>query len=398
MDDGTLRRSPIDDRHRQLGATMTAFAGWDMPLDYGSVVAEHRAVREHCGVFDLSHLGTLRVTGDGAEDTVQQAFTNDASALAVGRAHYTLCLTEDGGIVDDLLVYRLDWGFFVVPNAANSAAVEAVLRGGAGAATDCEVVDVKADLACIAVQGPESAQVVTNAGVDVSGMGYLDCRPLALAGPGPAAGAADRGHGSVDASGAEDAAGEAGAAAQGIPPQVGVLARSGYTGERGYELFTPAEVAPTLWDRLVEGGATPAGLGARDTLRLEMGYPLHGNDIGPGTSPVEARLGWAVKTDAPFVGREAYLTSKATGPRRRLWGLRASGRGIPRANCRVLRDGAPVGETTSGTFSPMLRVGIAMAYLDADVDPGEHVAIDVRGRLVTAEVLAPPFVDSDPKK
>ncbi|MGH3665626.1 MAG: glycine cleavage system aminomethyltransferase GcvT, partial [Egibacteraceae bacterium] len=345
----TARHSPLDDRHRALGATTTDFGGWLMPLDYGSVVAEHRAVRQRAGVFDLSHLGTLRVTGPGAEATLQRALTNDVAALAPGRAHYTLCLSAGGGIVDDLLVYRLDWGFFVVPNAANAAAVRAAVEA---CADDCEIVDVKADLACVAVQGPQAAAVVTAAGVDVEGMGYLDVRVLP----------------------ATSATGSAsGPASAGAPPDAGVLARSGYTGERGYELFVPASSAPSLWDRVVEGGAQPAGLGARDTLRLEMGYPLHGNEIGPDTSPVDAGLGWAVKPATEFVGRDAYVARKESGPGRRLRGLRALERGVPRAHCAVRRGDEMVGETTSGTFSPTLRLGVAIAYLDPAVELGSEV-------------------------
>lgn len=357
-----LHRSPLDDRHRALNATMTGFGGWDMPLDYGSVVAEHRAVRAACGVFDLSHLGTLRVTGPAAPTCVQRAFTNDVTALASGRAHYTLCLDDDGGITDDLLVYRLDWGFFVVPNAANTAAVSAAVSRAAAEAGDSEVVDVTHDLACLAVQGPRSAEVLKHVGVDVDDLDYLDCRQ------GPS----------------------------GPPPDGGVLARTGYTGERGYELFVPAGRAAALWDGIVEAGATPAGLGCRDTLRLEVGYPLHGQDISPATSPVEARLGWAVKGSG-FVGEEAYRRAKEAGPARRLWGLRATGRGIPRAGCAVRRDGAVVGEVTSGTFSPTLRIGVAMGYLSTEVTPGDTVEIDVRGKALPAEVVRPPFVDASPK-
>ncbi|MBA3622534.1 MAG: glycine cleavage system aminomethyltransferase GcvT [Actinomycetota bacterium] len=369
-----LRSSPLDDRHRELGANLTDFGGWHMPLDYGSVVAEHRSVREAVGAFDLSHLGTLRVTGSGAEAAAQRAFTNDVTALRPGRAHYTLCLTSDGGIVDDLLVYRLAWGLFVVPNAANSAQVQAALQEVAG--DDCQIADVKDDLACIAVQGPGSADAVTAAGVDVGQLRYLDCEVLAMPAPGGSA------SGSADA---------------GAPPEAGVLARSGYTGEHGYELFVPVETAPSLWDRIVEGGAAPAGLGARDTLRLEMGYPLHGNDIDPSTSPVDAGLGWAVKPGTGFRGEAAYTARRESGPQRRLRGLKVSGRGIPRAHCAVLREGTAVGETTSGTFSPTLRLGVALAYLDPSVGLGETVTIEVRGRAIAAEVVRPPFVDADPK-
>ena len=367
------RQSPLDDRHRALGAAMTDFGGWDMPLHYGSVVAEHAAVREGCGMFDLSHLGTLTVIGAGARECVQRSFTNDVTTLAEGRAHYTLCLDDDGGIIDDLLVYRLDWGYFVVPNASNSAAVQAVLQSFA---EDCEVRDVKEDMACIAVQGPNAADLVTALGVPVNGMAYLDCEVL----PAPAGGSS-----------------AVGGAPDGPPPEAGVLARSGYTGEIGFELFLPAESAGSRWDDLQAAGAVPVGLGARDTLRLEMGYPLHGQDIAPSISPVEAGLNWAVKPAAEFQGRDAYLAAKEAGPRRRLWGLRVTGRGIPRARCAVTRGGAQIGETTSGTFSPTLKVGVALAYLSPDIAAGDSVEIDVRGKSIPAEVVRPPFVDSSPK-
>ncbi|MDP8977779.1 MAG: glycine cleavage system aminomethyltransferase GcvT [Actinomycetota bacterium] len=350
------RRSPLADRHRALGATMTDFAGWRMPVHYGSVVAEHRAVRSGCGAFDLSHLGTLLVTGPGARDAVQGAFSNDVDALAPGRAQYTLCMDAAGGILDDLLVYRVArLAYLVVPNAANTATVSEVLRARPG---DAEVADVKADHAIVALQGPASADVATAAGLDVRDMAFLDVRDLATG---------------------------------------GWLACSGYTGERGYEVFVTADKAPTLWDRAMAAGATPAGLGARDTLRLEMGYPLHGQDISPETSPVEARLTWAVKPDTDFVGRDAYLDVKAAGPRRRLWGMRALDRGIPRPHCAVSAQGRVVGEVTSGTFSPTLRLGIALAYLDAEVSDGDRVDIDVRGRPLPAEVTRPPFVDAGTK-
>ena len=356
-----LRSSPLADRHKGLGANMTDFGGWDMPLDYGSVVAEHRAVREDGGIFDLSHLGTVRVTGADAEACVQRAFTNDAAALPVGRAHYSLCLDDSAGIVDDLLAYRLPWGFFIVPNAANASTVLDALTDAASG--DVSIDNVKDDLACIAVQGPRSDELVQMTGVSINGMAYLDVRDM------------------------ETPYGDG-----------GLVARSGYTGERGYELFVPIGSAPNVWDRLIEADAAPAGLGARDTLRLEMGYPLHGNDISPSVTPVEARLGWAVKPATEFRGRDAYLRRKEEGPRRRLWGLRTTGRGIPRSHCAVLSsDGSTVGEVTSGTFSPMLRIGIAMAYLDAGVEAGASVGIDVRGKAVPAEVVRPPFVDSDPK-
>ncbi|HWH31390.1 MAG TPA: glycine cleavage system aminomethyltransferase GcvT [Egibacteraceae bacterium] len=354
------RTGPLHERHVALGAAMTDFGGWLMPLHYGSVLAEHRAVREDCGVFDVSHLGRLLVRGDGADAAVSAVLTNDVAALAPGRAQYSLCLDEAGGIVDDVLVYRLTggWsdGLLVVPNAANAAAVAERLRHAAPAGT--QVRDVQDELACLAVQGPRSAEVVEAIGIPVARYGYLDCFDMAGA---------------------------------------GVVARSGYTGERGYELFCLAEHAPVVWDRLLAAGAAPAGLGARDTLRLEMGYPLHGSDIGPGTSPVEAGLTWAVKGEHDFTGRAAYEAAKAAGPRRRLRGVRVEGRGIPRAHCAVWRGGERVGELTSGTFSPTLGVGIGMGYLAAGVDVGARVEIEVRGKRLPAAVVAPPFVDRNPR-
>ena len=371
-DAGTLRRSPLDDRHRGLGASMTAFGGWEMPLHYGSVIAEHTAVRTAVGVFDLSHLGTLRVRGPQATDVLARAFTADAHGLAVGRAQYSLCLADDGGILDDLLVYRLPEHHLVVPNAANAAAVHEAVRTAADD-LDAQVDDVKEELACLAVQGPDAAEVVLGAGVDPGGLGYLDCRPLDEPSPGPAASSGVGG--------------------------LAVLARSGYTGERGYELFVSVDQAPQLWDRLLAAGATPAGLGARDTLRLEMGYPLHGADISVEATPVEARLEWACRGRG-YRGEEAYRRHTADTAARRLFGLRAPGRGIPRAGQLVLRAGEdqPVGETTSGTFSPTLQTGIALAYLDAEVAPGDELDVDVRGRRVPVVVTEPPFVDSDPRR
>lgn len=373
-----LRHTPLDDRHRALGATMTGFGGWEMPLDYGSVVAEHRAVRQSCGVFDLSHLGTLVVTGDDALDTLQHAFTNDVGALEEGQGQYTLCLDDEAGIIDDLILTRFDWGYWVVPNAANAATVEAFVRASADGRR-CEVVDVKDATACLAVQGPRAPEVLLGAGIDPGGLDYLHGRGLAFATPGeqvggprtPPPGTAG-GHG-------------------------GLLTRTGYTGEVGFEIVVPADRAPDVWDKVTGAGATPVGLGARDTLRLEMGYPLHGNDIDTSVTPVEARLGWAVKQGTGFRGEEAYAAAKQAGPARRLWGLRAVQRGIPRAGQAIIHEGREVGTTTSGTFSPTARIGIAMGYVDEALGPGTRAEVDVRGRPLASEIVRPPFVDADPR-
>jgi aminomethyltransferase len=359
-----LRRSPLHDRHVAAGARMAPFAGWEMPIDAGSVVAEHLAVRQDVGVFDLSHLGTVVVAGPRAEAVVQRSFTNDAAALPVGRAHYTLCLDEQAGILDDLLAYRLaDDRFLVVPNAANAAVVAGRLLDVARAEDVAGSTSVQvADLACVAPQGPRSPEALAAAMAEVglpgdpAAMAYLDCAPL-----------------------------------EGV--EGGVLSRSGYTGEAGFEVFLPAAPAGALYDALLAGGAVPAGLGCRDTLRLEMGYPLHGNDISAETTPVEAGLTWAVKPGTGFVGEAAHVAAAEAGPSRRLRGLVAAGRRPPRAGDAVLVDGAPVGRMTSGSFSPVRQVGIGLAYLDADVPLGAAVEVDVRGRPVAAEVVRPPFVE-----
>lgn len=367
-----LITSPLDDRHRALGARTGPFAGWDVPIDFGSVVAEHVAVRDHAGVFDLSHLGSVSVTGPDATAVIQHALSNDIDRIGDGGAQYTLCLTPDGGVLDDLIVYRMPWGYWTVPNAASNAEVVAALAGCAQGRS-AEVTDHGSSVVCLAVQGPASPEVLRHAGVDPGDMAFMTCRDL-----------------EADEVGAD---GDGGAP----PPQGALLGRTGYTGERGYELFLPADQAAALWDRVVKAEAQPAGLGARDTLRLEMGLPLQGSDLSPGTSPVEARLMWAVRLGTGFVGEDAVAAIKERGVGRHLIGLVAAGRGIPRAHCEVRRDGQPVGELTSGGYSPTRETGLGLGYLDTGLEPGSTVEIDVRGRALPAEVAKPPFVDRSPK-
>ncbi|WP_300014019.1 glycine cleavage system aminomethyltransferase GcvT [Pseudonocardia sp.] len=352
MDD--LLTSPIHERHVALGATLGAFGGWSMPLSYpGGTVAEHTAVREAVGVFDVSHLGKLAITGRGAADVVDSVFTADLGRIAPGQAQYTLCCTEGGGVVDDVILYLAGPDeVLAVPNAANAAAVAEILR-----AAGATVTDQHRDLAVLAVQGPRAPEVL--AGL-LPGLPELDYMSFADAG------------------------------------DVRVC-RTGYTGERGYELLVPAADAPAVWDAIVAAGAQPAGLGARDTLRTEMGYPLHGQDLSVDISPVQAGSGWAVGWDKPdFRGRAALVAEKAAGPARRLRGLRATGRGVPRPGMDVLADGTRVGVTTSGTFSPTLRAGIALALIDtaAGIGLDDTVTVDVRGRSLPCTVVKPPFVPS----
>ena len=362
-----LRQTALTPRHRAEGAKLAPFAGWEMPLEFDGTLSEHRAVRSSVGVFDVSHLGTVTVTGDGAEEAVAATFTNDPSRLDDGSSQYTLCCDDDGGIVDDLIVYRLAADRFVaVPNAANNAAVVGRLRSAADA-VGAEVDDVGPDRAILAVQGPDALSLVDDVvGTDPAAVAYLGVLETTFRG-------------------AEI-----------------LLCRTGYTGEVGCELVVPNAVAVGLWDELLARGAARCGLGARDTLRLEMGYPLHGNDLSVDTDPYEARLGWAVKLDrgiegeGGFTGRDALVAAKERGPSRRLWGLRGEGRRPPRAGMTVLHDGREVGRVTSGSFSPTLEIGIGLAYLDEPLGPGETVEVDVRGSEVPFEVVRPPFVDRDP--
>lgn len=357
-----LLRSPLYDRHVALGAKLAEFGGWEMPIEYGAggVLREHAAVREAVGLFDVSHLGKATVRGPGARAFVNACLSNDLGRIQPGKAQYTLCCDESGGVVDDLIAYLVgDDEVFLVPNAANTA--EVVRRLAAAVPEDVTVAGQHRDFGVLAVQGPRSADVVARLGLpaDQPYMAYVDAsfraRPVRIC-------------------------------------------RTGYTGEHGYELIPSWEDTPALWDALVDAvgslGGLPVGLGARDTLRTEMGYPLHGQDLSLSISPLQARIGWAVgwSKDA-FWGRRALLAEKAAGPARTLWGLEALDRGIPRPHMAVLLpDGAPAGEVTSGTFSPTLRKGIALALLHRGVGEGDEVAVDVRGRRIPARVVKPPFV------
>lgn len=352
---------PLEDRHRELGATFAEFGGWLMPVSYAGTVGEHTATRTTVGLFDVSHLGKALVRGPGAAAYVNSALTNDLNRIGPGKAQYTLCCNDSGGVIDDLIAYYVsDDEIFLVPNAANTAAVVASLADRAP--EGITVTDEHRSYAVLAVQGPKSAEVLGGLGLptDMDYMGYAD------------------------------------ADLNGMTVRV---CRTGYTGEHGYELLPRWDDAPAVFDALVEAvrtaGGELAGLGARDTLRTEMGYPLHGHELSPEISPLQARCGWAVgwRKDA-FWGREALLAEKEAGPRRLLRGLRAVGRGVLRPDLTVFDGDTAVGTTTSGTFSPSLKVGIALGLLDTDRDipDGARVEVDVRGRRVECEVVKPPFV------
>jgi aminomethyltransferase len=349
-----LRTSPLDAAHRALGAKLTEFGGWDMPLSYpAGTIAEHLACRRGAVVFDVSHLGTVRVTGPDAQERLQRAFTNDLGRIAPGRAQYTHLLDEaDAAVLDDIIVWWVsDDRFDVMPNASNTARVRDALGVGADA-------DVTATRAVLAVQGPAARD--------------------RLATVLPAAAAVERFHAAeVDWSG--------------VPITV---AGTGYTGEDGLELAVPAERAGGLWLDVLGAGIEPAGLGARDTLRLEAGLPLHGHELGPGITPLQAGLGWVVRWDkGDFRGRAALEAEKDRGVARRLRGIATEGRRPPRAGQRVLVDGGAVGEVTSGNFSPVLEHGIALAFLPPEVGEGASVEIEVReGQTLPGHVVPLPFV------
>ena len=356
MTDEHLRHSPLDAQHRALGARMVPFGGWDMPLQYASVLDEHRKCRTGAVVFDVSHLGTVECSGPGAFELLQWLLTNDLRKIEPGRAQYTHLLDPaDAHVVDDIIVWWVDaQRFFVMPNASNTDELLAAFGEGR-AHTDGAVdfADITGSRAVLAVQGPKARALLA----------------------------------AVDA--------DAAAVPRFAVARVGdlVVAGTGYTGEDGVELHVPAADAAKLWDAVVAAGIEPAGLGARDTLRLEAGLPLHGHELGAGITPLQAGLGWVVGWDKPnFRGRAVLAGERDEGIARRLRGLGVEGRRPPREGSRVLRDGADIGVVTSGNFSPMLGHGIALAFVPPELQPGDAVQVDVRGQLLEARIVPLPFV------
>jgi aminomethyltransferase len=361
---GTLGRTPLHGLHVELGARMVPFAGYEMPVQYSSIIEEHRTVRNAVGIFDLSHMGEIEVRGEEAVAFLRHAVVSDPAALAVGQAQYSMLCDTDGGIIDDLIVYRLaDDRFWVVCNASNREPVVEQLRalherGDFGP----ELADVSDRTALVAPQGPNAAGLLAGlTELDLDGIGTYH------AGEGTVAG-------------------------------IGCLvARTGYTGEDGFELFCAAEDARRLWEAVAEAGephgARPCGLGARDTLRLEAGMPLYGNELDRGTNPFEVNLGRVVKLDkGDFVGRSALQAVQRAGPRRKLIGLQMVDNAIPRAGYEVRADGAPVGHVTSGTLSPTLGTKIAMAIVPAErAGAGNAFEVVVRDRPYRAEQVKLPF-------
>jgi aminomethyltransferase len=359
---GTLSRTPLHEEHVRLGAKLGAFAGYEMPIHYPpGMTAEHRAVREAAGLFDVSHMAEVEIRGPGALDFVQYLTTNDVDKLSPGQAQYSTLLRQDGGILDDLLVYRFEDRLMLVLNASNREKDVAWITRFA-TRFDVEVFDRSDGIALLALQGPRAESILASLmGIDLSSIGYYRFLEDEVAG------------------------------------RPAVISRTGYTGEDGFELYVGSEDARALWRRVLEGGASaglvPAGLAARDSLRLEMGYALYGNDLDESHTPLEAGLGWIVKLESgEFVGREALVRQREAGIERRLVGFRLLERGFPRSGYPVHRDGRPIGEVTSGIASPSLGVGIGMGYLAIDATkPGTRVDVIIRDRPVPAEVVRPPF-------
>ena len=352
------KTTSLHSAHLALGAKMLDFGGFDMPIEYEGVVAEHTAVREACGIFDVSHMGKIRIAGESAADSLSSILVSTPSKLTAGSAQYSMLLNETGGVIDDLLVYRISENeFWIVPNASNADEMFSNLRSLLP--TSLAIENLHNSHGILAVQGPKSNEVLHKIGVE-TGIDYMQVRDLVIAG---------------------------------VTFSDSLLCRSGYTGEHGYEIITPNQHLAELWQQLTTAGAKPAGLGARDTLRTEMGYPLHGQDISPTISPVSAGLRWAIDLDSEFVGKAALLAEIDNQKLFRV-AIKLTDRGVPRSHMQIFKDDKVVGETTSGTFSPTLKVGIALGLVQQKLAIGEKVEIDVRGRKLLAEVVGIPFVES----
>ena len=347
-----------------MGAKFAPFGGWQMPLEYtgSGVLAEHNATREAVGLFDVSHLGTATLIGENAAEQLNKILTNDINRIKPGQAQYSTLLSEDGTVVDDLIVYlRSKDEVLIIPNASNATKVLEIIKSNIS--KDIEIKNLHQDIAIIAIQGPKSFELATDLGLPTD-MQYMAFKDVSFMG------------------------------------QPITICRTGYTGEKGFELLIPAPAAINIWDEIISKGqkygAKAVGLGARDTLRTEMGYPLHGQDISLNISPLEAGLSWAINLEkSHFLGKDALLKEKANGIKRKLVGIKAVERAIPRSHMRVLDvDKKDIGEITSGTFSPTLKSGIALALVDSKIEINDKVFVDVRGNSLEFVVTKPPFVES----
>ncbi|HEU4905486.1 MAG TPA: glycine cleavage system aminomethyltransferase GcvT [Solirubrobacterales bacterium] len=354
----SLKRTSLYERHVEAGAKLVEFAGWEMPVTYVGVREEHVAVRTHAGAFDVSHMGEVEVEGPGALAFLQRVLSNDVGAIALGGAQYSCLCAEDGGVLDDLFAYRLGGDrYLIVTNCANHDSDLAWL-GRRSRGFDVSVRDVADRYAMLAVQGPHARAIVT--------------ATLAIELPPRMRVAHAR-----------------------VGGRPALVCGTGYTGEDGVELLIDPEVAPAIWAELLDAGVVPCGLGARDTLRLEACFHLHGNDLGPERNPIEAGLGWCCKEATGFIGADAVAEARAAGTAERLAPFKIEGAGIPRQGNPVLAGGEPAGVVTSGSFSPSLELGIGMAYVRSDLaEPGTEVEIDVRGKHRAARIASKPLYES----
>ncbi|MGA8925029.1 MAG: glycine cleavage system aminomethyltransferase GcvT [Solirubrobacterales bacterium] len=360
MEAGTLKKTPLYQAHVDAGAKLVPFAGWEMPVQYDGIREEHLRVRNSCGVFDVSHMGEIATEGPQAAELLQRLLSNDVSKIGLGGAQYSCLCREDGGVLDDVFTYRLgEDRYLTVTNAANHERDLEWFQAHAVEFTDAEVRDRIDAYAMLAVQGPQARQIVQR-------LTDGELPPRFRTAELPVAGAPT------------------------------LVCGTGYTGEEGVELLIPPEDAVGVWDALIGGGAAPAGLGARDTLRLEVNYCLYGNDLTEERTPIEAGLGWCVKEDTGFVGSEACRAVRERGPSEVLEPFVITGAGIPRPGNRIVAEDEDVGEVTSGTMSPSLEVGIGMGYLRSDLaEPGTAIEIDVRGKRRPAEIRKRPLYAKD---
>jgi aminomethyltransferase len=355
----SLKRTSLYEMHREAGAKLVPFAGWEMPVEYEGIRPEHLAVRTHAGIFDVSHMGEIESEGPGALGFLQGILSNDVAKIEIGGAQYSCLTNEHGGVLDDLFTYRLgDDRYLTVTNAANHG-TDLEWFGNHSGGRDVAVRDLADGYAMLAVQGPHARTIVASTlRIELPPRMHVQ---HARVGGHPA-----------------------------------LVCGTGYTGEDGVELLLDPETAPAVWAELVDAGVVPCGLGARDTLRLEVCFHLHGQDLTPERNPIEAGLGWCCKEATGFVGADAIAAVRAAGPEEKLVPFTIEGRGIPRLGNQVLRDGARVGVVTSGTYSPSLEVGIGMAYVAADlVEPGTELQIDVRGRERPARVGSKPLYSKE---
>ncbi len=353
-----MKRTPLYDAHVKLGAKMVPFAGWEMPVYYSSIIAEHKAVRNAAGIFDIGHMGIVSVSGENMEGFLQKTLTNDLSKLKVFSAHYSLILNNSGGIIDDIFVYRIPGGkVLLVLNASNTDKDIGWLKKNN--LEKAEILDIKDKFSLLALQGPKSQEILQKiCGSDLNKLGHHQI----LA--------------SADIDGAES-----------------MIARTGYTGEDGFELFVDISKVEKIWNELIELGATPCGLGARDTLRLEAGMPLYGHEYNEGITPLETPFTFAVKLDkGAFIGRDSLVMHKEVGVSKKLVGIRLKEKGIPRQGYKVFKAGKVIGYVTSGTMSPTLNISIGMGYIRAEHSGiGSAIDVEIRGKHVQAEIVKLPF-------